>query len=78
MSARDDDGYEEMLRIEDPSRGEDFETEEGVAPAAFDGDDAARLAEAELGGLGTGAVEDPETRHDPDATLGDEPRHKRR
>lgn len=72
MSTRDDDGYEEMLRIEDPYRGEDFESEEGVSPDSFDGDDAARLAEAELGGLGTGSVEDPVARHR------DEPRHKRR
>ncbi|MET0783394.1 hypothetical protein [Orlajensenia leifsoniae] len=71
MGRNDDDGYEEMLRIEDPYRGQNYETEEGVAPEAFNGDDAARLAETEYGALGGGSVEEFGAKHR------DEPRHKR-
>ena len=48
-----DEGYEQMMRIEDPY--------------SVDGDadvDASRLAEAEYGALGTGSVANVERRHE--------------
>ncbi|WP_167756785.1 hypothetical protein [Orlajensenia leifsoniae] len=39
----DEDGYEEMLRIEDRYHGQDFETAVRTAQPAPDGGDAARL-----------------------------------
>lgn len=50
---RDDDGYEQMMRIEDPY---------STAP---DPDlDALRLAEAQYGAVGTGNLGDVERKHD--------------
>ena len=50
-----DDGYEQMMRVEDPysyAGGEDADL------------DSARLAEAEFGALGTGSVADVNRRHE--------------
>ncbi|MEJ3406064.1 hypothetical protein WDJ51_15120 [Rathayibacter sp. YIM 133350] len=69
--SREHDGYEQMRRVEDPYLGEEYELEEGGGVPQSDGQDAARVAEAEYGALGTGFLEGAEADKAPG------PRHRR-